>query len=515
MFDTHQTEREWADCSGAALGVLVAKGLADLEQLPDTVAGDAEAFDLARAAMRVEAWAVAARAKAVAQVYARTLTEHQKSGQARASHRYDDAALTRSEVAANLSLELAISLPAADQEVRLALGLAQHPVVAIALATGRIHAPQARALVSELGGIRHAWVQARIVRALLSDPQSPASEHVLVRELRRSGAQVWDLPVTKIKAIVRREAAELDPEYVTHRTQEAQDRRHVRYYGGPDNAAELVLRGAADQLAAVIAHLDSTAGQALRSGHLGTLDQIRFDVAVGWLTEGACGLHVVRPDHHAGGHSPGRPARQVALPTRSPAALINVTTPGATLAGGNQPGVLHGPDGDTPLPAELVRELAYDPGNAIWRQVVCDPVTGQARSISQNYRPSKALADFVMCRDGYTSRFPTSNARRRIELDHVVEFDHTCPAAGGPTSPANLAAEGLREHRLKTDQGFFISGNADGCLTYRTRSGRTYDSWPAQHMKPIAGLGLNAPLERPPTPTPSEPPPDYGADPPF
>ena len=64
MFDTCQAEREWADCSGAALGVLVAKGLADLEQLPDTVAGDAEALDLARAAMRVEAWAVAARAKA-------------------------------------------------------------------------------------------------------------------------------------------------------------------------------------------------------------------------------------------------------------------------------------------------------------------------------------------------------------------------------------------------------------------------------------------------------------------
>jgi hypothetical protein len=515
MFDTCQAEREWADCSGAALGVLVAKALADLEQLPDTVAGDAEAFDLARAAMRVEAWAVAARAKAVAQVYARTLTEHQKSGQARASHRYDDAALTRSEIAANLSLELAISLPAADQEVRFALGLAEHPAVAIALATGRIHAPQARVLVSELGCIRQTWVRARIVRALLADPQSPASQTFLVPELQRAGAQVWDLPIGKIKAIVRREAAELDPESVGHRTKAAQGRRHVRYYGGPDNTAELVLHGPADQLAAVIKHLDSTAGQVLRSGYLGTLDQIRFDAAVGWLTEGVCGLHVVRPDSPARYDQAEQRTTQLALPASGPAALINVTTPGATLAGGNQPGVLHGPDGDTPLPAELVRELAYDPGNAIWRQVVCDPVTGQARSISQAYRPSKALADFVMCRDGYASRFPTSNARRRIELDHVVEFDHVSPAAGGPTSPANLAAEGLREHRLKTDRGFFVSGNADGCLTYRTRTGRTYDSWPTQHMKPIEGLGLNAPLE-PPTPrTPSRPPPDYGGDPPF
>ncbi len=149
-------EREWADCSGAVLGVLVANGLAGLEQLPDSVAGDTEAFELARATMRVEGWALAGRAKAVAQVYARTLAEHQRSGQARASHRYDDAALTRSEVAANLSLELTISLTAADLEVRFALALERHPAIAVALATGRIHCAQARALVAELAGIQRA-----------------------------------------------------------------------------------------------------------------------------------------------------------------------------------------------------------------------------------------------------------------------------------------------------------------------------------------------------------------------
>jgi hypothetical protein len=108
------SERERADCSGAVLGVLgvlVANGLAGLEQLPDTVAGDAETIELTRATMRVEGWALAGRAQAVAQLYARTLAEDQRSGQARASHRYDAGRLTRSEVAANVSLELTISLP--------------------------------------------------------------------------------------------------------------------------------------------------------------------------------------------------------------------------------------------------------------------------------------------------------------------------------------------------------------------------------------------------------------------
>lgn len=519
MFDIQPTasgaspcsvEREWADCSGAVLSVLVANGLAQLEQLPDTVAGDVEALDLARATMRVEGWAATARAKAVSQVYTRTFVEHQRTGEARASHAFDDAALTRSEVAANLSLELGISLTAADREVRFALALTRHPQLAVALATGRIHTAQARTIVSEVSTLE-PWVCERLVPALVSDPGAPASGTVLVRELQRVGARVWDLPIAKLKTVIRREAAELDPESVTARADAGRFGRSVRYYSGPDNVGELVLRGPEAQLAAVMAHLDETAGQARRAGESGSLDQLRFDIAIGSLTEGTFGLHVARPGRPTDSPTPDR---EVELPSRS-GALINVTAPAPTLAGGNQPGVLHGPDGDTPLPAEVVRELAYDKGNAIWRMVLCDPETGQVRSISHTYQPSQALRDFVICRDGYASRFPTSTTRRRIELDHIDEFDHANPVAGGSTSPDNLAVEGLREHRLKTDRGFFVSGDANGCLTYRTRSGRTYDSWPQQHMRPIPGLGLNAPLDPPWRPKPTRPPPDYDGEPPF
>jgi hypothetical protein len=518
MFDTSQTgpagtaaAQEWADCSGAVLGLLVARGLADLEELPDSVEGDTQALDLATATMRVEAWTVAARAKAVAQVYARSLAEHQRFGTARASHAYDSQAFTRSEVAANLSLELGISLSAADTEVRFALVLAEHPRLAVALATGRLHAAQARAIASELRCVTQMWVQRRIVTALVGDPQDALDRSRLAPELRRAGVRIWSLPSSKLKAMIRRTAADLDPDSVAARAKRAHDARHIRYYGGPDNMAELVIHGPAEMLAAVIARIDAAAITAKSAGATGTMDQIRHDLTVGTLTDGLFGLEIDAGAGHPATSDKGRNSRRPSrTPTRTGAILVNVTVSDTTLAGGSQPAVLHGPDGDTPLPADLARELAYDADNAIWRQVRCDPATGQASAISETYRPSKRLREFVAYRDGYTSRFPTSTVRRRIELDHVVEFDHVDPANGGPTNSANLASEGLREHRLKTDRGFFISGDADGCLTFQTRTGRTYHSWPHQHMRPIPELDLDRlPPERDPAP-----PTDYG-DPPF
>ncbi len=512
MFDTSSSgeaqpddaRADRAECSGAVLATVVAGALGRLPGLPDTLAGDAEAVDLASATMRVEGWALAARAKAIAQVYSRALAEHQRCGTARASHGYDNQAFTRSEIAVELSLEMGISLPAADAEVRFALLVAKVHSLGEALATGRVHATQARAMATELAALKHSSVREQVAASLVGDPDDPEVWPRLVSELRRPGARVWTLTAGRLKAIIRREAARLDPDSVRERAAEAAGRRHVRYYGGPDNTSELVLHGPSPQLAAAIARLTSTATAARAVGEPGTLDQLRFDLATACLTDGLFGLSVT-----------DRPRPRGAI-------LVNVTVPDTTMAGGDQVGVLHGPDGDTPLPPELARELAYDPAASIWRQIRCDPVSGQAVDVSQRYRPSQHLTDLVICRDGYRSRFPGSTARR-VELDHVREFDHADPARGGPTNSSNVASEGLREHRVKTDRGFFIEGDADGCLTYRTRTGRTYDSWPHQHMRPLTipaqplrdnDTSRLAPSRQAPSPHPRTTPQDWG-EPPF
>ena len=71
-----------------------------------------------------------------------------------------------------------------------------------------------------------------------------------------------------------------------------------------------------------------------------------------------------------------------------------------------------------------------------------------------------------------------------VELDHVVEFDHDDPAAGGPTTPANLACAGKRDHQDKTDRLIDVRGDANDVLVFRTGTGHEYRSWPHQYLDP-------------------------------
>ena len=256
-------------------------------------------------------------------------------------------------------------------------------------------------------------------------------------------------------------------------------------------------------LAATYAHLDHQARAARNGGAPETLDQLRFDLAVGHLTGAAFGLTLV-PKTSA--TSPARDThakkRRRRLRSRAGATLINVTVADRTLLGlDNRPAVLHTPTGDVPIPAELARALAHDPEQATWRRILCDPATGTATEVSTGYRPAPRIAQFCAVRDGHTTRFPTS-AARTLELDHIHEYNHTAPATGGATTPANLAAAGKRDHQAKTDRILDVTGDANSELTYTTGTGHTYTSRPHQYLEPQA------------PPPATEKPPDNG-DPPY
>ena len=349
-------EREWADCSGAVLGVLVANGLAGLEQLPDT---------RRRRRARPSTWRAPpcgsragpspARAKAVAQVYARTLAEHQRTGQARASHGYDASALTRSQVAANLSLELTISLSAADLEVRFALALDRHPAIALALATGRIQAgpgPGAR-----LRAGRHPAALGRRPRRPRAADRPDRPDRDAGPRPRATSARVLgcgSCPIGKLKSDHPAGGGRRSiPESVARPDQGRPGPLGTcATTAAPTTPPSWSCAGRPTQLAAVD-RSRSTATPASPAGRRSsaTLDQLRFDLAVGRADRGrlrpACGRD--------SRHEPARPADpgRAGPPTGSssrqqPGVLINVTAPAPTLAGGNEPGVLHGPDGDIP-----------------------------------------------------------------------------------------------------------------------------------------------------------------------
>ncbi|WP_172827279.1 HNH endonuclease signature motif containing protein, partial [Mycobacterium asiaticum] len=93
------------------------------------------------------------------------------------------------------------------------------------------------------------------------------------------------------------------------------------------------------------------------------------------------------------------------------------------------------------------------------------------------YRPSKALADFVRARD-LTCRFPGCDAAAtRCDLDHTIPY-----AEGGPTHAANLKALCRNHHLIKTFWGWTDKQLADGTLIWTSPAEDTYVTTPGSAL---------------------------------
>jgi hypothetical protein len=497
--EVRRLAEEWAECSGAVLAKMVAEAMSTLPEIPDGPDGDQQIFDLITANARLAARATANQARLTAMVHQRAWHEHRCFGlvqgdahgtAAGPSHQYDDVAYTSAEIAGNLAMELGQPMPVAEREVRFALGLTRDDDVRLALAGGRMDVAQARAVVDELSHVPDPAVRGPVVRALVSDPNTPDAAETLVRELRPGRKRLWDLTPAELRSIIRRETQRLDPTLSQDRARAARSNRHVRFHPRRDAMAELVLHGPAEVMAATYQHLNLTA-HAVRHQHGqrseiadACLAEIRHDIAVGWLTQGEHGLAVTYRHDPADPVNLALPAPRcdpVVLPSR-PHVTVNVTVSDSTLLGLDElPGTLH-------TPPDLARELAYGPEHVTWRRILCDPSTGVATDVSRNYRPPPRIAEFVRVRDGLTSRFPGSTATQ-VELDHILRYRWDDPDLGGPTKAANLGSVGQREHHLKTDGAITAVGDANGPLIFRGRAGRDHLSWPHQYREPAADNG--------------------------
>ncbi len=141
----------------------------------------------------------------------------------------------------------------------------------------------------------------------------------------------------------------------------------------------------------------------------------------------------------------------------------------ATLDGiGTVPGSELGADGL--IPPELVAELAASaklmplihPGDA-------PPENG--------YVPSKALADFVRCRD-LTCRWPGCDCPAvQCDIDHTVPYDQ-----GGPTHASNLKCYCRTHHLIKTFMSWAEQQLADGTLILTSPAGHTYVTTPGSAL---------------------------------
>ncbi|MDX6230356.1 MAG: hypothetical protein QOI76_3746 [Frankiales bacterium] len=161
---------------------------------------------------------------------------------------------------------------------------------------------------------------------------------------------------------------------------------------------------------------------------------------------------------------PARPAK--------PKVLVQVTIDLPTLLHLREhPGELAGYG---PIPAEIARELADD---ASWQRLVYEPVTGYLLDLGDElYEPGAAITVFRIARD-VRCRFPGSSRSARLaEGDHVKA--HRKGGGGGRTCSQNIQSLAKLGHIAKTHNGWHVSGDANGELTWTSPNGATYPSTP-------------------------------------
>ncbi len=189
-----------------------------------------------------------------------------------------------------------------------------------------------------------------------------------------------------------------------------------------------------------------------------TREQRRAD-ALGALAAGAdrLGCRCGRADCAAWARPPASPV------------VIHVIAEQATVNGtGSTPASEIGADGL--IPPEVIAELA---GTS--RQIAL--IHPGDSPPEPRYTPSKALADFVRCRD-LTCRWPgCDHPASDCDVDHTVPYSE-----GGPTHAGNLKCYCRTHHLVKTFFGWQEKQLADGTLILTSPTGHTYVSTPGSAL---------------------------------
>ncbi|SRX93695.1 hypothetical protein MSP7336_01938 [Mycobacterium shimoidei] len=189
-----------------------------------------------------------------------------------------------------------------------------------------------------------------------------------------------------------------------------------------------------------------------------TRDQRRAD-ALGALAARAdrLGCRCGRPDCAAGRRPAAGPA--VIYVIAEPAALDGRTGASASEVGA-----------DGLIPPELVAELA--------RSAKLTPLMHPGDAPPEpGYTPSKALAEFVRCRD-LTCRWVGCDVPAwQCDIDHTVPF-----VAGGPTHASNLKCYCRTHHLVKTFWGWRDQQLPDGTVILTSPSGHTYVTTPGSAL---------------------------------
>ncbi len=260
----------------------------------------------------------------------------------------------------------------------------------------------------------------------------------------------------RIGGYVDQVVARADRDAVRRRRERRGD-RELSIWGDADGLTEIFGRLLTTDAHAVDARLDALAATVCADDPR-TRNQRRAD-AMGALAMGADRLSC-----RCGQTQCPAATRPVPSPV-----VIHVIADEATLDGSaSTPGSMIG--SDALLPAELIADLAK---SAKLRPLIHPADAPPERG----YTPSRALADFVRCRD-LTCRFPGCD-QPAVGCD----LDHTVPHRdGGPTHASNLKSLCRLHHLIKTFWGWHDQQLPDGTIIWTSRSGQTYVTTPGSAL---------------------------------
>ncbi|MEV0091940.1 DUF222 domain-containing protein [Streptomyces sp. NPDC050738] len=303
-----------------------------------------------------------------------------------------------------------------------------------------------------LGQGEISWRQTKTVAdacAVLDDTMTAQVEDAIVAKLPVQAAH-------ETRRMLNRIIARLDPDGAAARHEARRLERTTVNYPQPDGMAMFGAVVPAEQAAMMAQAVDAHA--ATFEDDERTLPQKRAD-ALFDLVVNRTSTPNTTP---AGGRS---------------VAIVQITVPLDVLIGASEdPADLKGYG---PITAGQARDIAFTEGT-IWRRLITHPTTGLVvKTDPTTYKPTAETIRHVEARDRHCA-FPTCRMpAHRTDLDHIVEFDHHNPSAGGQTVPENLIPLCRRHHGLKHRGGWqVVRDDTTGQTHWTAPTGHTFTNTP-------------------------------------
>ncbi|GAC70957.1 DUF222 domain-containing protein [Gordonia soli] len=334
------------------------------------------------------------------------------------------------QCAARIAMTDGVSQTAGESMLTEALALRDRlPEVGACLRDGEIYPAQARAIISRTD--------------LVDDTEHAAPvDAAIAAAIRRPGT--WS--PKRLRDMVDRIIFRHDPDSVRRRRRLAHDARGMWVEPTRDGMAEIGADMPAENAriaaASVTTMAESVCPHDPRSRRARASDAM-FCLLAGNRFTCECG----RPDCAA-----VVPQQQdLDDPTddwaRRSRVVVHVVCDESTLHGTtDHPGFV---DGHGVISADHVRDIA-ERNDVTIRPLNPEGGPAPLSLPSNDYRPSTALDTYLRIRDAYCTIPGCDRPAWTADLDHVTEYDHTDPTAGGRTCPQGMNAKCRWHHLLKT-----------------------------------------------------------------